>query len=554
MPDNQTYDYIIVGAGSAGCVLANRLSEDAGSTVLLIEFGGTDAGPFINMPAALSYPLSMRQYDWGYASEPEPHLGGRRISCPRGKVIGGSSSINGMVYVRGHPQDFNSWVEHGAQGWGASDVLPYFKRLESACGRDPAYRGQEGPLHVIHGELRNPLYQAFIKAGQQAGYPNTEDYNAVQQEGFGPMEQTIWQGRRWSAASAYLKPALKRTNLTLATRTIVHKIDFTGNRATGVLVQTGNKTRHIQASKEVILAASSINSPKILLLSGIGDGDELKSLGIPVNVHRPGVGKNLQDHLEIYLQVACKEPITLNRHIGLLSKGLIGLQWLLFNNGIGASNHFEAAGFIRSEAGVPYPDIQYHFLPAAIRYDGTSAVKGDGFQVHVGPMRSPSRGSVTLKSANPDEAPAIRFNYMSHEKDWHDFRTAIRLTRELFLQPAFEPFADGEITPGPKAQSDQDLDAFVRDEVESAYHPCGTCKMGDPNDEMTVVDPTCKVVGIEGLRVVDSSVFPQITNGNLNAPTLMLAEKASDHILGRSPLSPEPWDGWIHPNWQTQQR
>ncbi len=550
----RTFDYIIVGAGSAGCVLANRLSEDPSVRVALLEYGGSDIGPFIQMPAALSYPLNMRRYDWGYVTEPEPHLGGRQITCPRGKVIGGSSSINGMVYVRGHPRDFDRWEHLGADGWGASGVFPYFKRLESMEEGDPSWRGKDGPLHVIRGEMKNPLYKAFINAGKQAGYPVTGDYNALQQEGFGPMEQTIWRGRRWSAASAYLKPALDRPNLVLVKGAFVERILFDGRTAIGVQTRVGGGQQTFEARREVILSASSINSPKILMQSGIGDAQQLQDLGIDVVVNRPSVGENLQDHLELYLQMACIQPVTLNRHLSWFAKGWIGLQWLMRKEGIGASNHFEAAGFIRSKAGVPYPDIQYHFLPAAIRYDGTAAVKGDGFQVHVGPMRSKSRGRVRLRSSDPASPPAIQFNYMSHQEDWEGFRTAINLTRELFRQPAFAPFVGDELMPGPGCQSEADLDAFIREEVESAYHPCGTCRMGSADDEQSVVDPECRVIGVGRLRVVDSSVFPHITNGNINAPTLMLAEKASDHIRGKDPLTPEPWDHWTHPRWETNQR
>jgi len=549
-------DFVIVGAGSAGCAMAYRLAE-AGASVLVIEHGGTDAGPFIQMPGALSYPMNMKRYDWGYASEPEPHLGGRRLACPRGKVIGGSSSINGMVYVRGHARDYDHWSDSGAHGWGFADVLPYFKRMETwhdgGHGGDPAWRGTDGPLHVSRGPRKNPLYHAFVEAGRQAGYPVTEDYNGRQQEGFGPFEQTVWKGRRWSAANAYLRPALKRENCEvvrgLATRVVIEQ-----GRARGVEIVRGGKPEIIRARSEVILAASAFNSPKLLMLSGIGPGAHLGEHGIGVLADRPGVGANLQDHLEVYFQMAASQPITLYKHWNIVSKALIGAQWLFTKQGLGATNNFESCGFIRSDAGVEYPDIQFHFLPFAVRYDGKAAAEGHGFQAHVGPMRAASRGAVTLRSSDPSEAPRIRFNYMSEDKDWHDFRKCLRLTREIFQQEAFRPFVRHEIQPGEGVTSDDGLDEFIREHAESAYHPCGTCKMGRPDDPMAVVDPDCRVIGVDGLRVADSSIFPRITNGNLNGPSIMVGEKASDHILGRAPLAPSNDQPWLHPDWRTKQR
>ncbi len=545
-------DFVVVGAGSAGCAMAYRLAE-AGQSVLVIEHGGTDAGPLIQMPAALSYPMNMKMYDWGYRSEPEPHLGGRQLACPRGKVIGGSSSINGMVYVRGHAMDFDHWRDQGAEGWGYADVLPYYKRMESwhdgGHGGDPAWRGTDGPLHVSRGPRDNPLFKAFVEAGAQAGYEVTGDYNGQKQEGFGPMEQTVYKGRRWSAANAYLRPALARDNCDLM-RGLVERVIIEEGRAVGVVLAGGTTVR---ARREVILAASSINSPKLLMLSGIGPAAHLAEHGIDVVADRPGVGQNLQDHLEVYMQMAASQPITLFKHWNLFSKAMIGAQWLFTKTGLGASNQFESAAFIRSRAGVAYPDIQYHFLPIAVRYDGQAAAEGHGFQAHVGPMRSPSRGAVTLRSADPKDDPRIFFNYMSTDQDWEDFRTCVRLTREVFAQDAFEPFVKSEIQPGAHLQSDDEIDSFIREHAESAYHPCGTCRMGRADDPTAVVDPEGRVIGVDALRVVDSSVFPRITNGNLNGPSIMTGEKMADHVLGRR-LPPANVEPWVHPDWETAQR
>lgn len=542
-------DYVIVGSGSAGSALAARLSEDGRHSVLVLEYGGTDAGPFIQMPAALSYPMNMGIYDWGFRAEPEPALGGRSLATPRGKVIGGSSSINGMVYVRGHARDFDTWEEMGARGWSYADVLPYFMRMETAHGGEEGWRGTDGPVHVTRGPRANPLYRAFEDAGVEAGFGRTEDYNGSRQEGFGPMEMTVWKGKRWSAADAYLKPALKRSNVQLVTRAFARRVLFDGRRATGVEYEKAGRIEVVHARREVVIAASAINSPKLLLLSGIGPAAELQSLGIEVRADRPGVGRNLQDHLEVYVQQASRQPITLNGKLNLVSKGLIGARWLFARSGLGATNHFEACAFVRSRPGVDYPDIQFHFLPAAIRYDGKAPAGGHGFQVHVGPMRSPSRGAVTLRGHDPRLAPRIRFNYMSTEQDWEDFRIAVRLAREVFAQAAFDPYRGAEIAPGADKQSDAEIDAFVRDHVESAYHPCGTCRMGSPDDRHAVVDPTARVIGVDGLRVADSSIFPQVTNGNLNAPSMMTGEKVADHILGRGPLPRSNQVPWMHPQW-----
>ncbi|RKT32651.1 choline dehydrogenase [Roseovarius halotolerans] len=549
-------DYVIVGAGSAGCAMAYRLAE-AGRSVLVIEHGGTDAGPFIQMPGALSYPMNMRRYDWGYRTEPEPHLGGRRLACPRGKVIGGSSSINGMVYVRGHARDFDHWRDQGAEGWGYGDVLPYFKRMENwhdgGHGGDPEWRGHDGPLHVSRGKMANPLTRAFVAAGGQAGYQLTDDYNGEQQEGFGPFEMTVWQGRRWSAASAYLRPALKHAHCDLL-RALVQKVVIEEGRAVGVEILRKGQRVVVRARAEVILAASSINSPKLLMLSGIGPAAHLAEHGIDVLADRPGVGANLQDHLELYIQMAASQPVSLYKYWNLWGKAWVGANWLFRRQGPGTSNQFESCGFVRSAPGVDYPDVQFHFLPIAVRYDGQAAAEGHGFQAHVGPMRSESRGTITLRSADPGDDPVIRFNYMSEDSDWRDFRTCIRLTREIFAQDAFKPFSRHEIQPGAAVQSDAELDDFIREHAESAYHPCGTCRMGRADDPGAVVDSEARVIGVEGLRVADSSIFPRITNGNLNAPSIMVGEKVADHVLGATPLPTENVQPWMHPDWQQAQR
>ena len=550
----QEADYVIIGSGSAGSVAAARLSEDGKHSVLVLEYGGTDIGPFIQMPAALSYPMNMARYDWGFGTQPEPNLNNRVLATPRGKVIGGSSSINGMVYVRGHARDFDHWDEDGAKGWSYADVQPYFQRAETSHGGATGEgRGTDGPLHVGRGPRDNPLFDAFVQAGHQAGFETTEDYNGLKQEGFGAMEQTVHNGRRWSAANAYLKPALKRENLSMM-NCFVRRVVFEGKRAIGVELQRGDRVEYVRAHREVVMAASSINSPNLLMLSGIGPAERLKQHGIEVLADRPGVGGNLQDHLELYIQQACLQPITLYSKLNLFSKAVIGAQWLFLKKGLGTSNQFESAAFVRSAPGVDYPDIQYHFLPVAIRYDGKAPAEGHGFQAHVGPMRSKSRGNIRLASADPLESPEIRFKYMSHEDDFPEFRHCIRLTREIFQQPAFTPYAGKEIAPGDAVKSDDELDAYIREYVESAYHPCGTVKMGAADANDSVVDPECRVIGVDGLRVIDTSIFPRITNGNLNGPAIMTAEKACDHILGRDMLSRSNMEPWINPNWQVSDR
>jgi choline dehydrogenase len=553
MRRTEAFDYVIVGAGSAGCVLANRLSA-AGQSVLVLEYGGSDRSIFIQMPSALAIPMNTRRYNWGYESEPEPNLGGRRISTPRGKGLGGSSSINGLVYVRGNPLDFERWRDEGAAGWGYADVLPYFKRAERRAEGGDMYRGGDGPLDTTYGPLNNPLHHAWLDAAQQAGYALTEDINGERQEGFGRMDMTVRDGARCSAAKAYLRPAMARTNVKVVTHALATRVLFEGRRAVGVEYERAGQLQQVTANREVILAGGPINSPQLLKLSGVGPAAELAAQGIAVVADRPGVGGNLQDHLEFYFQMACTQPVSLYPHMNWLAKGLIGARWLLRRDGLGATNHFESCGFIRSRAGVRYPDIQYHFFPLAVSYDGNSMAKEHGFQAHVGPMRSKSRGSVTLRSPDPHEKPVIRFNYMSHPDDWAEMRACVRLTREIFQQPAFAPFRGREIQPGADVTSDEAIDAFIARKVESAYHPSGTCKMGAVDDPLAVVDPELRVIGIEGLRVVDSSVMPSVTTGNLNAPTIMIGEKGADHILGLPLLAPSNAPYYLAPDWETSQR
>jgi choline dehydrogenase len=550
----ETVDYVIVGAGSAGCVLADRLSADGKNSVLLLEYGGSDRSLWIQMPTALSIPMNMARYDWRYYTESEPQLDGRRLHTPRGKVLGGSSSINGLVYVRGNPLDFERWEAEGARGWGYHDVLPYFRRAERRAEGSDEYRGGDGPLATRRGLLTNPLHAAWLEAGRQAGYPQTADMNGFQQEGFGYMDMTVGGGRRCSAANAYLRPALSRRNLTVRTHALATRIRFEGRRAVGVRYQRGGELREVRARREVIVSAGPINSPQLLKLSGVGPSQELADHGIAVVHELPGVGENLQDHLEFYFQVASREPVTLYGQMSAPRRALIGVKWLLTRKGLGASNHFETGGFIRSRAGVRYPDIQFHFLPMAVSYDGSSLAREHGFQAHVGPLRSQSRGWVRLASAEARDKPKIFFNYMSRPEDWQEMRACVRLTREIFAQPAFDRYRAREIQPGAAVQTDGEIDAFIRAKVESAFHPSCSCRMGDPARRLTVVDPAARVVGVEALRVVDSSIMPSITTGNLNAPTIMLAEKAADHIRGAALLPRASVPYYVAPNWERAQR
>ena len=539
MTNSKQYDTIIVGGGSAGCVLANRLSADKNNAVLVLEAGRPDSwwDLFIQMPAALTYPIGSKHYDWCYESEPEPFMHNRRIYQGRGKILGGSSSINGMIFQRANPMDYERWAaDPGMEGWDYAHCLPYFQRMEnSLAGGDEKFRGFDGPLVLERGPATNPLFTAFFEAVQQAGYPLTDDVNGYKQEGFAPFDRNIRKGRRMSASRTYLHPVMDRPNLEVRTRTLVTRILFEGKRAVGVEVSTRGKKSEKIYGKDIILSGGAINSPQLLQLSGVGNAAELAALGIPVVHDLPGVGKNLQDHLEVYVQFSCKQPVSVYPALKWYNKPWVGLQWLLFKKGPAASNHFEGGGFARSNEAVEYPNLMFHFLPVAIRYDGTSPSGGHGYQVHVGPMYSDARGSIKIKSTDPTEYPALRFNYLSTDQDRREWVEAIHVARNILNQPAFEPYNAGEVSPGPSVKTDEEILAWVGRDGETAYHPSCTCKMG--TDAMAVVDPnTMRVHGVEGLRVVDSSVLPYVPNANNYAPTMMLAEKAADLILENTPL------------------
>ncbi|WP_238340113.1 choline dehydrogenase [Citrobacter sp. NCU1] len=553
MMSTKQFDYIIVGAGSAGCVLANRLTEDSRVNVLVLEYGGSDRNIIIQMPSAFSMPMNTKKFNWHYETEPEPYLDGRRLHCPRGKVLGGSSSINGLVYIRGHAYDFDEWESLGAKNWGYRHCLPYFRKAENYKFGGDDYRGSEGPLSTNNGNnMQNPLYGAWVEAGAQAGYIKTDDTNGYMQEGFGAMHMTVKNGVRWSTANAYLRPAMTRPNLTVVTHAMTRKLVLAGKRVVGVEYEQGGEIHTVRCTREVLISSGPIGSPHLLQRSGIGPAEVLRKAGIEVKHDLPGVGENLQDHAEIYIQFQCKEPVSLNSKMGLFSKALIGLRWLLFKDGLGASNHFEAGGFIRSEKGLRWPDIQFHFLPAAMRYDGDKPFKGHGFMVLTGPNKPKSRGYVRVRSADPYEHPEIRFNYLEREEDREGFRRCVRLTREIIGQPAMDSFRGEELAPGPNVNTDEEIDAFVRANMESTMHPCGSCRMGE--DSLAVVDSELRVQGLQGVRVIDSSVFPTEPNGNLNAPTIMLAERAADLVRGRMMLAPSEVEVGLADKWETQQR
>ncbi|MFC4736563.1 choline dehydrogenase [Bacillus daqingensis] len=548
---SERYDYVIVGGGSAGSVLGNRLSEDGKKSVLVLEAGRSDYNwdLLIQMPAALPFPAGKSLYDWKYESEPEPHMNGRRIKHARGKVLGGSSSINGMIYQRGNPKDYERWgADEGMDTWNFAHVLPYFKRLENALAspKDDEMRGHDGPIKLERGPATNPLFQAFFNAGVEAGYNKTADVNGFRQEGFGPFDKHVYKGQRMSASRAYLHPVMDRENLTVMTRAFVQSIDFEGKRAKGLTYKRNGKIHQVEAG-EVVLAGGAINTPQLLQLSGVGNAEHLRSLGIKPVIDLPGVGENLQDHLEVYVQHTCPEPVSEQPNLNKLKMPFIGLQWMLGRKGPAATNHFEGGGFVRSNDLVDYPNLMFHFLPVAVRYDGEKAKTKHGFQVHIGPMYSDARGSLKIRSKDPKEHPSMVYNYLSTDQDRREWVEAIRITRHIMSQPAMKKYNGGEISPGPSVQTEEEILDWVREDAETALHPSCTAKMGPESDPMAVVDPeSMRVHGLENVRVADASAMPYVTNGNIHAPVLMLAEKAADLIQGKKPLDPIEMDYYQH--------
>jgi choline dehydrogenase len=545
-----SYDFVIVGGGSAGCALANRLSTDPSNRVLVLEAGRPDYpwDVYIHMPAALTFPIGNRFYDWRYESEPEPHMNGRRIYHARGKVLGGSSSINGMIFQRGNPLDYERWAaDPGMANWDFAHCLPYFRRMEQCLAAEPEdrYRGHAGPLVLERGPATNPLFGAFFEAVQQAGYGLTDDVNGYRQEGFAKFDRNVHRGRRLSAAGAYLHPVMSRPNLEVRTRAFVNRIVFEGTRAVGVEVADGGGAPSVVRAGEVIVCGGAINSPQTLQVSGVGNAELLRALGIDVVADLPGVGENLQDHLEVYVQHACTQPVSVAPYLKWRYRPWIGFQWLFLRRGPGATNHFEGGGFVRSNDEVAYPNLMFHFLPVAVRYDGSAPAGDHGYQVHIGPMYSDTRGSVAIVSADPRVHPALRFNYLSTDQDRREWVEAIHTARRILSQPAMAPFDGGELSPGASVQTDEEILGWVASDAETALHPSCTCRMG--TGDLAVVDPaTMRVHGLEGLRVVDASVFPYVTNGNIYAPVMMVAEKAADLILGNTPLEPEPVEFYRH--------
>jgi choline dehydrogenase len=552
-----SHDYIIVGAGSAGCVLANRLSEDADVRVLLLEAGGRDTSWKVRMPSAMAEAINGPAFNWQYETEPEPFLDGRRVGHPRGRVLGGSSSINGMMYIRGHALDYDRWAQSGCKGWAYADLLPYFRRMESFPGGADDYHGVDGPLNVTIPEVANPLARAFIAAGIEAGYPASDDVNGRQQEGFGRSDRTTYKGVRWNTASAYLKPVAGRANLEIVTGALVERVAVEGGRATGVVYRQNGQQITVRADREVILAGGAINSPHLLLLSGIGPAEQLREHGIEVVADLPGVGENLHDHADIAVKQACTEPVSLHDAVQPFGKLKIGIRWFLLKDGLGATNHYEAAAFIRSRAGIEHPDLQLTFLPMAVAAEvaqSSTSIGQHAYMTHADLLRPTSRGRLWLRSADPRDKPRMVFNYLQTQHDIDGLTAAVRLIREIHAQPALARLSGAELAPGPEVKTDAEIHDWLRRNTDTSYHPVSTCRMGRSGDATAVVDDACRVMGVDGLRVADASIMPDLVSGNTNAPTIMIAEKAADLIRGRTPLPRADVPVWVNPQWESAQR